>query len=128
MSSSTNSNPAPLLRGSYNGVDVAALGNYVVGRRTLAGVLSSQYCGDIPPAQLEAAYYAPKTSRRLSSRISKSPELPGCFTHRSAMSMMNPLNGDVPIVNSYCLLQVDQGDELAVPVGHHRALRMAPSG
>ena len=41
-----------------------------------------EYCGDIPPVELETAYYAqqPETSRRLSPQIGKSPDTPGRFT------------------------------------------------
>jgi putative transposase len=39
-----------------------------------------EYCGDIPPVELETAYYAQtRTSRRLSSHTRKSPDSPGRF-------------------------------------------------
>jgi putative transposase len=48
-----------------------------------------EYCGDIPPVDLEAAYYAqhPETSRRLSSHTRKSPDSPGRFIGTRTMRL-----------------------------------------
>ncbi|AFE14499.1 transposase IS6110 [Mycobacterium tuberculosis RGTB423] len=48
-----------------------------------------QYCGDVPPVELEAAYYAPtpETSRRLRSQIRESPDSPGRFDYRDRRTL-----------------------------------------